>query len=341
MCGIAGFLDSRQNRCGGGEPPAHLAARMADVLAHRGPDSAGCWADEQAGVALGFRRLAVVDRSAAGDQPMTSATGRYRIVFNGEIYNYQILRSELEDEGCRFYSHSDTEVLLHLYAKHGMEMVHFLRGMYAFAIWDEPNRKIFLARDPFGIKPLYYADDGKTLRFASQVKALAAGGGIDLQIDPAGQVGFFLWGHIPEPFTQYRNIRSLPPGSMMEVESGKQIKITSYANPTAFIRSCCESQALPKKSIREILLDSIKAHQVADVPVGVFLSAGIDSTTLCGLMSETTSQSLHSITLGFREYINTLDDEVPLAEVVANHYQTQHASQWVDKIGRASCRERV
>jgi len=328
MCGIAGAFAYHVDA-----PRASRKEllRVREAMISRGPDGEGLWVSDRGDVGLAHRRLSIIDLSKVADQPMVTTDGRYHIVFNGEIYNYKVLRNELGNKGYRFRTQSDTEVLLHLYADKGKAMVHDLRGMYAFAIWDEEKRSLFLARDPFGIKPLYYADDSKTLRFASQVKALAAGGGLDLQLDPAGQVGFFLWGHIPEPFTQYRNIRSLPPGSMMEVESGNQIKISSYADPTAFIRSCCESQTVPEKSIREILLDSIKAHQVADVPVGVFLSAGIDSTTLCGLMSETTSQSLHSITLGFREYINTLDDEVPLADVVANHYQTQHVSQWVNK----------
>jgi len=328
MCGIAGiFCYRHQTTLVDGDE----LLLMREAMLPRGPDGEGMWMSECGTVGLAHRRLSIIDLSGAGKQPMAIENGRYRIAFNGEIYNYQALRRELESDGCSFRSTSDTEVLLHLYAKHGPDMVHALRGMFAFAIWDDKNRKTFFARDPFGIKPLYYADDGKSLRFASQVKALAAGGRLDLQLDPAGQVGFFLWGHIPEPFTQYRNIRSLPPGSTMEVSNGGQVKISSYADPIEFIRSCCESPIVPEKPMREILLDSITAHQVADVPVGVFLSAGIDSTTLCGLMAETTGQSLHSITLGFKEYINTPNDEVPLAEVVAGHYKTHHESKWIDK----------
>ena len=143
---------------------------------------------------------------------MVSQDGRYGIVLNGEIYNYRALRSHLESDGCRFRSTSDTEVLLHLYARHGYEMVHALRGMFAFAIWDDVKKGLFLARDHFGIKPLYFHDDGKTFRCASQVKALVAGGGFKEKIEPAGHVGFFLWGSVPEPYTLYQDIFALPAG---------------------------------------------------------------------------------------------------------------------------------
>ena len=154
-----------------------------------------------AALGLGHRRLSIIDLSDAGAQPMLSADGRLAVTFNGEIYNYQDLRRRLEDKGRVFKSHSDTEVLLHLYAEKGAEMVHDLRGMFAFAIWDGERRTLFLARDPYGIKPLYYADDGWTFRFASQVKALLAGGDISRDPEPAGLVGFYLFGHVPEPFT--------------------------------------------------------------------------------------------------------------------------------------------
>ena len=164
-------------------------------------------------IGLAHRRLAIIDLSAGGAQPMATADGRLRVTFNGEIYNYRELRKELEAKGYRFHSTSDTEVLLHLYAHRGEEMVHALRGMYAFAIWDERANSVFLARDPFGIKPLYYADDGQSLRFASQVKALLRGGAIDAAPEPAGSVGFLIWGNVPEPYTLYRGIRSLPAGA--------------------------------------------------------------------------------------------------------------------------------
>ncbi len=187
--------------------------RMRESMATRGLDGEGLWTLDRRDIGLVHRRLAIIDLSAAVGQPMmASHHGRYHIVFNGEIYNYQALRQELERNGCRFQSTSDTEVLLHLYAKRGADMVHDLRGMSAFAIWDEVRHGLFLACDHFDIKPLYIHDDGKTFRCASQVKALMAGNGIRKEIEPAGHVGFFLWGSVPEPFTLYRDVFALPAG---------------------------------------------------------------------------------------------------------------------------------
>jgi len=214
MCGIAGCV-----RYGDGAPPVDVEElrRAAARMASRGPDGEGVWISPDARVGLGHRRLAIIDLSERAAQPMIDPETGNVIVFNGEIYNYREMRKDLEGTGAAFRSNSDTEVLLHLYARHGEAMLPRLRGMYAFAVWDEGRRRIFLARDPFGIKPLYLADDGTTLRFASQVKALLAAGGVDTSPDPAGHVGFFLWGHVPDPFTLYKGIRALPAGTWLSV----------------------------------------------------------------------------------------------------------------------------
>src|SRR5919109_3056624 len=189
MCGIAGIFAYRNSA-----PPVDEAEllRIREAMVARGPDGAGLWLSPDKSIGLAHRRLAVIDLSNTGAQPMTTDDGQLRITFNGEIYNYRELRRQLEGKGFRFRSTSDTEVLLHLYADRGEEMVHALRGMYAFGIWDERKHGIFLARVPFGIKPLYYADDGSTMRVASQVKALLKGDAIDTTPEPAGHVGFFL-----------------------------------------------------------------------------------------------------------------------------------------------------
>ena len=192
--------------------------RTRDHMAARGPDGKGEWISEDGRVGFGHRRLSIIDLSDAGAQPMTSADGKLVVTFNGEIYNYRSLRKSLEAKGRVFRSQSDTEVLLHLYVEKGEAMVHDLRGMFAFAIWDSERKRLFLARDPYGIKPLYYADDGWTLRFASQVKALLAGGKVSHDPEPAGQVGFYLWGSVPEPFTTFRQIRVLPAGCTAVVD---------------------------------------------------------------------------------------------------------------------------
>ena len=193
--------------------------RTREAMHARGPDGAGSWWDQDHRCGLGHRRLSIIDLSAAAAQPMVSGNGELIVVFNGEIYNYRVLRRQLEAEGAQFRSNSDTEVLLHLYARRGAAMVHELRGMFAFAIWDAQKQGLFLARDPYGIKPLYTVDDGRTFRFASQVKALLAGGEVSRDVEPAGLVGFYLFGSVPEPFTLYRDIRALAAGHTQWIDA--------------------------------------------------------------------------------------------------------------------------
>src|SRR5215469_8075648 len=206
MCGIAGiyaYLDVA---------PAANRAEVARMKT-RGPDGSGDWVSSDGRVCFTHRRLAIIDLSEGGAQPMHSADGALTITFNGEIYNYRELRAELQRKGHTFRTESDTEVLLQLYAERGPAMVECLRGMFAFGLWDARRRSLLLARDPLGVKPLYYADDGWTFRFASQAKALLAGGAVSRAPDPAGIVGFHLFGSVPEPFTVWRSIRALPAGT--------------------------------------------------------------------------------------------------------------------------------
>src|SRR5262245_10679942 len=262
--------------------------RTRDHMASRGPDGKGDWVTADGRVAFGHRRLSIIDLSNTGSQPMVNVKGNLVITFNGEIYNYRALRKELEAKGHSFCSQSDTEVLLHLYATKGEAMVHHLRGMFAFAIWDAARRCLFLARDPYGVKPLYYADDGWTFRFASQVKALLAGGAVPQDEEPAGQVGFYLFGSVPEPFTTYRAIRALPAGATLLVnrigahDPRRYHTIAQVYKEAESTRrdSGAVGDSRTRVEIREALLDSVRHHLVADVPVGAFLSAGIDSSAL-------------------------------------------------------------
>jgi asparagine synthase (glutamine-hydrolysing) len=267
---------------------------------------------------------------------MAIADGRLTITFNGDIYNYRELRRELEASGIRFRSGSDTEVLLHLFAEHGPRAVEMLRGMFAFAIWSASDRTLFLARDPFGIKPLYYTDDGVTLRFASQVKALLSAGGIDRRPNPAGSVGFFLWGAVPEPHTLFEGIRALPAGTHVLYRPGNAGQPRQYFSIVEELARGEAEASQPSEEeqlgwLRETLMDSVRHHLVADVPMGVFLSAGLDSTTLTAIASEIQGSDLRSLTLGFREYQGTHADEVPLAEEVARRYGTLHCTSWVSE----------
>lgn len=330
MCGIAGVFAYRDNA-----PPVNREEllRIRESMVKRGPDGAGLWVSNDARVGLAHRRLAIIDLSEAGAQPMATVDENFRVTFNGEIYNYRELRKELEAKGYRFRSNSDTEVLLHLYAEHGAEMVHRLRGMFAFGIWDERNRTLFLARDPFGIKPLYYVDNGETLRFASQVKALVAGGAVAPEPEPAGTVGFLLWGYVPEPFTLYRVVRALPAGSHLTLTSGSAPSNAQYFSVRQELLRAQDVARAFNKSDREALghalRDSVYHHLVSDVPVGVFLSAGIDSTVVTGFAAKEQGVSLRTLTLGFNEYRGTGNDEVPLAERTATVLDTKHETHWI------------
>ena len=334
MCGINGIFAYHYaaNPIDRGE-----LLRTRDHMAARGPDGSGAWVSDDGRVGFGHRRLSIIDLSDAAAQPMSSADGSLVVTFNGEIYNYRELRRTLEAKGHVFRSQSDTEVLLHLYADKGEAMVHDLRGMFAFAIWNGRRRTLFLARDPYGIKPLYYADDGWTFRFASQVKALLAGGAISRDPEPAGQVGFYLWGSVPEPFTTYREIRALPAGATLTVD---RIGASEPRRYHSIAQVYCEAEmragsagprdeASVQAEIRAALLDSVRHHLVADVPVGAFLSAGIDSGALVGLMRDAGQSEIQTVTLAFEEFRGRPDDEAPLAAEVARLYGTRHTTRIV------------
>ena len=307
---------------------------MRDRMAARGPDGAGEWYSADGRVGLGHRRLSIIDLSERGAQPMASADGGLVVTFNGEIYNYRALRRDLESRGRLFRSESDTEVLLHLYAEKGAALVEDLRGMFAFALRDARKRALLLARDPYGIKPLYYADDGRTLRFASQVKALRAGGAVSGEPDPAGQVGFYLFGSVPEPFTTYRAIHTLPAGCTLWVDEAGPCEPQPYFSiAKVFQRAVTEPIRLDgdaqQARVREALMDSVRHHLVADVPVGVFLSAGLDSGALLGLMRDAGQTEIQTVTLAFTEFRGRADDEAPLAERVAARYGARHVTRVV------------
>ena len=241
MCGIAGIFSYKA-----GKVDLDEVMSMREAMARRGPDGAGLWVSEDNSVAMAHRRLAIIDLSNSASQPMEYAGGRFRIVFNGEIYNYRELRCRLEQRGHKFVTNSDTEVLLALYVEYGEGMFAELRGMYAFAIWDAARGGVFLARDPLGIKPLYYSLDGDVLRFASQVKALLAGRKGGNTHDPAGYVGFFLWGFVPEPYTLYKEIRCLPAGTYVWIDGHGTPVEKSFFSLAVLISS---SLASPHKSM--------------------------------------------------------------------------------------------
>lgn len=324
MCGLNGIY--AYNGAASSPKESELLATR-DAMQARGPDGAGTWWNTDKRCGLGHRRLSIIDLSERANQPLISNDGRLAVVFNGEIYNYPQLRAQLESTGVQFRTTSDTEALLHLYAREGEAIVQRLRGMYAFAIWDSDKQGLLLARDPYGIKPLYTANDGWTFRFASQVKALLAGGQVSRDPEPAGLVGFHLFGSVPEPFTLYREIRALPAGHTQWIDRTGPREPKQFANLAA-VFAVGADHPMPKNELQQRLrnaaLSSVNAHLLADVEVGVFLSAGIDSGALLGLMRDAGQKKIRAITLGFDEFSGNAEDEVPLAAEVARHYDAEH-----------------
>jgi asparagine synthase (glutamine-hydrolysing) len=340
MCGINGIWSFGQEA-----PPIDREEllRTREAMTSRGPDAAGAWVSADGRMGLAACRLAILDLSPAGTQPMPAESGSLQAVFNGEIYNFRELRAELEAKGVRFRSRSDTEVVLALYLRHGAAMLQRLRGMFALAIWDERDgraRRLLLARDPFGIKPLYYAAAGGQLRFASQLKALEAGGAVSREIDPAGLAGFLLWGSVPEPWTIRPGVRCLPAGCSLTIEEGQP---PAEPRPFAVLAGQLDplwaarggqverlATAEPAPLTPEAaIVKSVEAHLVSDVPIAIFLSAGLDSGLVaaiasCKLASRNPPEQLTTFTLSFPVLAGTSWDEAPLAADVARSLRTRH-----------------
>lgn len=323
MCGINAIFAYHPDA-----PPVEPAELIAvrDRMAKRGPDGAGDWMSADNRVGLGHRRLAIIDLSPSGHQPMLAGGPDDPVItYNGEIYNYRALRRELQATGIRFHTECDTEVILRLYQRDGIDAFTRLRGMFAIAIWDPKRQEMVLARDPFGIKPLYLADDGRTIRVASSARALSERPEVDSHISAAGAVGFHLLGSVPDPFTIWQGVTALPAGTSMVV--GRN----GASTPRKFFDLATEitGQGSGEGDLASALRDSAAAHLVADVPVGLFLSAGLDSTTIAGLVSEISGDPARAITLGFEEFADTPRDEVPLATLAARHYGCDHDIQRV------------
>jgi len=316
MCGIAGFLSPLY-------PPEMrqtAVERMCDAMSHRGPDDGGVFSSATA--TLGMRRLAIFD-PANGHQPTESENGRFNIVFNGAIYNFRELRAELEIAGATFRTACDTEVLLAAYAYWGEQCLDRLRGMFAFAVWDAQEQKLFFARDPFGIKPLYYAHSNATLLFASELNALIASRAVETKLDPAALNAALSYLAVPVPRTIYQGMRSLRPGECATFQDGKLL-VRSYwtfldaANADVEI---CHSRGKFQTELRARLEDSIRAHSLADVPVGAFLSGGLDSSAIVALMQRTSGAKLKTFSIGFNE---SAFSETTEAEEAARYFGTEH-----------------
>ncbi len=323
MCGIAGYFAYADAAIA----PTHETLRtVRDAMVARGPDGEGLWFTRDDRVGFGHRRLSIIDTSSGGHQPMHLAEHGLTIVFNGEIYNYRELRVALEARGCRFRTQSDTEVLLHLYAVHGEGMLRMLRGMFAFALWDARAGELLLARDPYGIKPLYLSDQDGCLRFASQVRALLCDPAVSRAPSPAGLAGFHLFGSVPEPYTAFAAIRAFPPGATIRISAKGAQSPKYFASIPAAIAA---AGGRPASDAERLLRDSVRAHLVADVEVGAFLSGGVDSGAIVGLMRDCGKADITACTLGFEEFEGTENDEVTRARSIASHYGVKHHIRYV------------
>jgi len=316
MCGITGICyDKRTDQ----QRANAEIVKMTTSLAHRGPDDSGYYIDDR--VALGHRRLSIIDLKT-GHQPMFSEDGRTCVVFNGEIYNFAGIRSELLVKGHRFSSNSDTETIIHAYEEWGEECVQRLRGMFAFAIWDSVKKVLFIARDRLGKKPLFYAQYGGKFVFASEMKAILIDPGFNRTLDDEGLSSYFLFSYIPAPLTAFRNIKKLLPGHTLTVKNGR-VEEKKYWD-VVFQPDRRKSEQDFIHEFMHMLQESVAIRLISDVPLGAFLSGGIDSSTVVALMSRGTSGPVKTFTIGFGGTTGGFDDERRYARLVAERYRTEH-----------------
>ena len=328
MCGISGILDSNRSA----DWLAVNAQRMADAMRLRGPDGDGVWADGEAGIALSHRRLSIIDLSDDGAQPMQSASGRYQISFNGEVYNFLELRRELQARGAEFRGTGDTEVMLAAFEAWGLERaIDRFIGMFAFALWDRQEETLYLVRDRLGIKPLYWAKSAGLFLFGSELKALKACEGWDPEVDRDALAAYLRWNYVPSPHCIFRDASKLAPGTILSVRPGGEPEIYSYWDFRKVSRHCVAnpfdgSAEEAADELENILMDSVGKRMVADVPLGAFLSGGTDSSLVLALMQAQSKQPVRSFSIGFHEQEY---DEAPHAKSIANHLGTDHTELYV------------
>lgn len=314
MCGICGKLEFSLEAT----VSEALIRSMADAIAHRGPDDEGFHISGQIG--LGFRRLSIIDLGG-GHQPLSNEDGSVWVIFNGEIYNYRDLRNDLLKKGHIFKTNTDTEVLVHLYEEHGEDLVQQLRGMFAFAIWDERKKSLFLARDRVGIKPLYYHLAPHSFVFGSEIKAILADPEVQPEINTDIIDRFFTFYYVPGEETLLKGIRKLAPGHSMVVQQG-QVKIRQYWDLQFPDVAVSGNLKATEDELRSLLEETVRLHMISDVPVGFLLSGGVDSTAMLRLASGTTDQSISSYTVGFSE--RGVTDERPYARLAADACGSAH-----------------
>lgn len=317
MCGIVGLASLNPNTSQN-KADEMLLRKMCAKIQHRGPDAEGVFVSKS--IALGMRRLAIIDLSSTGEQPVFNEDKSVAVVMNGEIYNFQELRRDLEKRGHEFRGHSDTETLPHLYEEHGAAFVEKLRGMFAFALWDARRKRLFLARDRFGEKPLYYGVfDGKLI-FASELKALAAHPAVKTRLNLNALRQFLAFDYVPAPNSIYENIYKLPAAHSLTLENG-EIKIERYWNLSFKKRTPAPSVEEAVEELRDLLADAVKSQLVSDVPLGVLLSGGVDSSSVTAFAQKFSDKPVKTFSIGFDE---SSFDESAYARQVAKHLGTEH-----------------
>jgi asparagine synthase (glutamine-hydrolysing) len=318
MCGICGIFEFERRD----QVSKELVHRMNDTIIHRGPDDEGLYVGP--GVGLGFRRLSIIDVSG-GHQPIANEDESLWVMLNGEIYNYPELRQELEAHGHRFSTRSDTETIVHLYEQYGESCFQRLRGMFAIVIWDSRNRKLLLARDRVGKKPLFYAANGRRIVFASELKALLAAGGIDRTIDPQALADYFSFGYVPAPKTIYQSVRKVLPGHYLVASAGELREVCYWDLSYSKLDSRTEEEWC--ESLKHELCEATRVRLMSDVPLGAFLSGGMDSSSIVAMMSHLLKRPVTTCSIGFKEKEY---DEAEYARRVANFYGADHHEQMVE-----------
>jgi asparagine synthase (glutamine-hydrolysing) len=311
MCGIAGFIDVQRSR----DDAEQLIDRMCQVIRHRGPDDQGVWVED--GIALGMRRLSIIDLTG-GHQPIFNEDRSILVVFNGEIYNYRELQKKLQEQGHHFHTNSDTEVIVHAYEKYGDDCVKHLRGMFTFAIWDRKRQRLLAARDRFGKKPLNYYWDGQRLIFGSEIKSILEAG-ISREINAIALDEYLVYGYVPTPNTLFKGGLKLPAAHLLIYEDG-QISTKRYWE-LSFTPTCQDDEATAIEHTHILLKEAVQVRLMSEVALGAFLSGGVDSSVVVGVMSQVMSQPVKTFSIGFAE-----DDysELPYARQVAKHFSTDH-----------------
>jgi asparagine synthase (glutamine-hydrolysing) len=325
MCGICGF----------NWRDPELAKRMTDVITHRGPDQDGVWCNEK--VSLGHRRLSIIDLTEAGRQPMGNEDGTVQVVFNGEIYNFAEIKEDLEAKGHVFKGHSDTEVIAHGYEEYGFDIALKFNGMFSFALWDEKKKRLWIVRDRIGIKPLYYYFKEGRFVFGSEIKCILEDANVERRVNHSALYAYLGFEFVPAPQTAFEDIHKVPAGHWAILENG-QLRVEEYWDLTMPEQGIVRSEGEMVERIRELIDDAVRMRLMSDVPLGAFLSGGLDSSTIVAMMRKHNPGRLQTFTIGYEDKTFS---EIDYAQTVADHFQTDHQVLIIDKMDEASVEKSI